>query len=151
MRVTDIPADPGTRRTVAQWCVDEWSHLFPDDTVQWYLDMYDAADRAGAGAPHALVADEDGEVIGTASLVPDDELPGAHEPGPWVAAVFVVPGHRGRGVGRALMDAVVGRAGGDVWLYTEDRTGWYESLGWTRTRGSTVNGHRVTVMHRRAG
>lgn len=150
MRVIDIPADPATRRTVAQWCVDEWPHLFPDDTVQWYLDMYDAADRSGAGVPHALVAVRGGEVVGTASLVPDDELPDAHEPGPWVAAVFVVPGHRGVGVGRALVSALMDRADGDVWLYTENEEAWYESMGWTRTRESAVNGHRVTVMHNRS-
>jgi GNAT superfamily N-acetyltransferase len=149
MEIIDIPADTGLRLTVAQWCVDEWAHLYPDDTVQWYLDMYVDADAAADALPFALVAVEGDEVVGTASLIADDELPGAPEPGPWLAAVFVLPGHRGRGVGRALVDEVAGRAAGSIWLYTENETAWYESMGWTRVRESAVNGHPVTVMTRR--
>jgi GNAT superfamily N-acetyltransferase len=135
---------------VAQWCVDEWPHLFPEDTVRWYLDMYGEADTSGELPPHALVAIDGDEVVGTASLVPDDELPDANGAGPWVAAVYVVPGHRRHGVGRALLEAVHARITGDAWLYTEGGTQWYESMGWTRVRESAVNGHRVTVMHRSA-
>ena len=148
MEIVGIPADTGIRRTVAQWCVDEWVHLYPDDTVQWYLDMYADADATGDLVPLALVAVEGDEVIGTASLIADDELPGATEPGPWLAAVFVVPGHRGRGVGRALVEEVAVRAAGNIWLYTEGEMAWYESMGWTRVRESAVNGHTVTVMTR---
>lgn len=151
MRVIDIPADPQVRLLVAGWCVDEWPHLFPDDTAQWYLDMYAQADEAGTLPPHALVAVDGNEVIGTASLVVDDELPGATEPGPWLAAVYVLPAHRGRGVGRALVAAVMERAPADIWLYTEGEMDWYGSMGWSTVRESELNGHRVTVMHWRAG
>lgn len=146
MEIVDIPADPEVRRRVAGWCLDEWMHLYPDDTAQWYLDMYADADAAPGGTPRALVAMDGDDVVGTASLIADDELPGATEPGPWLAAVYVLPSHRGRGVGRALVTAVTVRAGGSLWLYTENEMAWYESMGWTRVRESAVNGHRVTVM-----
>lgn len=147
MRVVDIPADVSVRRAVARWCLDEWVHLFPDDTEQWYLDTYTRADSTGEGPPHALAAVDGEQVVGSALLVPDDELPGAPEPGPWLAAVYVVPGHRGRGVGRALVTAIMQRASSDIWLYTENETAWYESMGWTVVRDAELNGHSVTVMH----
>lgn len=146
MRIIDIPTDPAVRRMVAAWCVAEWPHLFPDDTDRWYLDMYSEADSTGARPPHALVAFDGDEIVGTASLVVDDELPGAMEPGPWLAAVYVVPSHRGHGIGRALVREVLERAEADVWLYTENEVTWYESMGWSRVRESAVNGHSVTVM-----
>lgn len=147
MRVVDVPADADVRLMIAQWCVDEWPHLFPNDTAKWYVDMYAQADETGTVPPHALVAIDGDEVIGTASLVADDELPGATEPGPWLAAVYVLPAHRGRGVGRALVTAVMERASMDIWLYTEGETDWYGSMGWSTVRESELNGHRVTVMH----
>lgn len=147
MRVVDIPVDPDVRSLVAGWCVDEWPHLFPDDTARWYLDMYSQADATEAFPPHALIAVDGDEVIGTASLVADDELPGAAEPGPWLAAVYVHPAHRGRGVGRALVAAVMERAPADIWLYTEGEMDWYRSMGWTVVRESDLNGRHVTVMH----
>lgn len=147
MRFVDIPVDPSVRRMVAGWCLDEWAHLFPDDTEQWYLDMYADADSSGARPPHALVAIDGDDVVGTASLVHDDDLPGAPEPGPWLAAVYVLPTHRGRGVGRALVTSIMERHGSDAWLYTEGEMDWYESMGWSHVRESDMNGHRVTVMH----
>jgi GNAT superfamily N-acetyltransferase len=150
MQVVDIPADMSVRRTVARWCLDEWRHLFPDDTEQWYLDTYAAADSTGGQPPHALAVLDGDEVVGTALVVPDDGLPGAPEPGPWLAAVYVVPGHRGRGVGRALVETAVSRAACDLWLYTESETEWYAAMGWQPVRQAELNGHPVTVMSLRA-
>ena len=146
--VVDMPTDGALRRMVARWLVDEWPHLFPDDTEEWYLDVWAQADLSGAEAPHVVVAVLEGEVIGTASMVLDDELPGAPEPGPWLAAVWVHPGHRGKGAGRALVREIVSRARGPLWLYTEGEAGWYASMGWTRVREDSLNGHTVTVMTR---
>lgn len=147
VRVIDIPTDEDVRRRVAGWVVEEWRHLFPDDTVEWYLEAWADADASGAGAPHAVVALVDGEVVGTASMVLDDELPGAVEPGPWLAAVFVLPEHRGRGAGGAMVRELMTRATGGLWLYTEGEAEWYGQMGWVTVRVSTLNGHEVTVMH----
>lgn len=146
MRVIDIPADAAVRGRVATWVVNEWRHLFPDDDVQWYLDVWSHADTTGALAPHGVVAVEEGEVIGTASMVLDDELPGARETGPWIAAVYVLPEHRGRGIGRALVSELMSRANGPLWLYTENESDWYESMGWISVRNAVLSGRRVTVM-----
>lgn len=154
IRVEDVPRDHGLRLTLAHWSLAEWVHDFPDDTIDWYLDLYEEASRARS-VPSVFVAHLDGKLAGTASLVADDELPGAVEPGPWVAAVFVTPPARRKGVGEALVRAAIDRARdlgfGEVYLYTRDGVEWYRSSGWEVVRTTELAGRPVTVMVHRTG
>lgn len=147
--VVDMPVDQQIRRTLAQWSLDEWNRDFPADTIDWYLDLYNEAARAD-GLPISLAAFVNGDVAGTASVIVDDELPDATEPGPWLAAVFVAPIFRGQGVGSALATEAVSRARAlghtDVYLYTRSRMSMYERLGFTALRQSQLGDHAVTVM-----
>ena len=149
-----MPVDETVRRTLAEWSLAEWAVDFPDDTIDWYLDLYEQSAR-GDGLPVCLAALVDGRPVGTASLIADDELPGATEPGPWVAAVFVEPASRRGGAGAALV-AEAARRGHDmgfdeIYLYTETGASWYEKSGWQRVREAELAGHPVTVMVHRAG
>jgi len=154
IRVEDIPRDHGLRLTVAHWSLAEWVHDFPDDTIDWYLDLYEEASRV-RGLPSVFVAHLDGKLAGTASLVADDELPGASEPGPWVAAVFVTPPARRKGVGGAVVRAAIDRARDlglpEVYLYTGTGIDWYLDAGWEVVRVAELAGHPVTVMVHRTG
>jgi GNAT superfamily N-acetyltransferase len=80
MTTADIPAGLALCRA-ARW------NQTPDDW-RFFLAM------APAGA---LVAEEDGAVIGTVATVP-------YGPFTWVSMVLVDPGSRGRGVGRLLLE-----------------------------------------------
>lgn len=144
-----MPRDPNVRRRLAEWSLVEWASDFPNDTVDWYLDLYEAS-SGGDDLPVCLTAWFDGELAGTASLIEDDELPGAEEPGPWVAAVYVEPSVRGNGVGSALVAEATrrGHALGydEVFLYTESGEQWYAQSGWVRLREAQLAGHSVTVM-----
>ena len=154
VEVGDVPSDAVARETLARWSLAQWSRDFPGDTLEWYLDLYEQA-ATGPGLPVCLAATVDGVLAGTASLVADDELPDATEPGPWVAAVFVAPEHRGRGAGEALVREAVRRARslgfGEVYLYTETGVDWYATMGWEPVRVAGLAGHPVTVMVHRAG
>lgn len=154
IRVEDVPRDHGLRLTLAHWSLAEWVHDFPDDTIEWYLDLYEEASQV-RGLPSVFVAHLDGKLAGTASLVADDELPDAVEPGPWVAAVFVTPPARRKGVGEALVCAAIDRARemgfAEVFLYTSDGAEWYRSSGWEVVRTTVLAGHPVTVMVHRTG
>lgn len=153
IRVEEIPRDHGLRLTVAHWSLAQWARDFPDDTIEWYLDLYEESSRA-AGLPKVFVAYLDGKLAGTASLVVDDELPDAIEAGPWVAAVFVTPPARRKGVGGALVRAALGCARelgfGEVYLYTETGVDWYADSGWEMVREAELAGHPVTVMVHRS-
>lgn len=71
-----------------------------------------------------VVAREVGEVFGFAQLLSDGEIQA------YLAAVVVAPGHRGQGVGKALIEAALTLAGGfRVDLLTDDgAVGFYDRL-----------------------
>jgi len=149
--VLDMPNNEALRATAAQWSFSEWGKLYPDDSVQWYLDLYAASDQDERSLPVCLAAlNEDGSIVGTASLIENDELPNAPEPGPWVAAVYVDAANRGTGVGGELVSEILRRARNlgfdDVYLYTESVPKWYESMGWSFIRTDHSLGVEVTVM-----
>lgn len=147
--IIDMPDDRDVQQLVANTCVQYWKRDFPLDTDQWYLDVY-AESLATSGLPIVLIACDEENFVGTASLIADDELPDASEPGPWVAAVFVTESHRGQGIGRALVAELQKRARAlgltEIFLYTENGAAWYESMGWQRIRTTELSGHDVTVM-----
>jgi GNAT superfamily N-acetyltransferase len=144
-----MPADNNVRLQSARWAVEQWKRDFPYDTVDWYLNLYDAADSA-LSLPVVLAALLNDEFVGTGSLIADDELPDAMEPGPWIAAVFVAEWARRQGIGEALIHSLTSRARelgfSTVYLYTEHGAPWYEKMGWTRLRVTQLSDHNVTVM-----
>jgi GNAT superfamily N-acetyltransferase len=102
---------------VAAWIYDEWWQYIANHI------------------PLTLVASLDTLPVGTATLL-------AHDVGteqwshlsPWIAAVYVVPEYRRRGIGASLVNAIVSEAaaaGTDVlYLLTTEREGFYVQLGW---------------------
>lgn len=146
VRVVDMPADLSVMSTVAAWVMEEWRHMFPDDTVDWYLDVWSQSAFTHDGLPHAVIARDGDDIVGTASVVLDDELPDAQEPGPWLALTWVKPEYRRRGIGTKMVSELMRRCPSGLWLYTESEESWYRSMGWRRVRESSVNGVPVTVM-----
>ena len=149
LHIIDMPDDSEFQELVAFICVNYWKRDFPLDTAQWYLDLY-ADSLSGDALPVVLVALQNGEFAGTASLIADDELPDATEPGPWVAAVYVADEYRGLGIGTTLVGQLQQRARAlglsEIFLYTENGTAWYEAMGWKQLRTAELSGHDVTVM-----
>jgi N-acetylglutamate synthase-like GNAT family acetyltransferase len=134
---------------VAKTCVSYWRRDFPHDTEEWYLALY-AESLQSQTLPIVLVACMGDEVVGTASLIADDELPDATELGPWLAAVFVEEERRGTGVGTALVQEMMTRARAlqieRLYLYTENAAAWYQLMGWRTLRTARLSDHDVTVM-----
>jgi GNAT superfamily N-acetyltransferase len=85
-----------------------------------------------------------------ATLVDDDELPHATEPGPWLAAVLTLPEHRSLGIASALIHRIIQRAHdlghANLYLYTSDQQEWYAKKGWIPARETELNGIAHTVM-----
>jgi GNAT superfamily N-acetyltransferase len=147
--IVEMPGDDAIRLQSATWAVEEWKRDFPYDTVDWYLNLYTQSDSS-ASLPVVLAAFLDNEFVGSASLIADDELPDAPEPGPWVAAVYVAESARGQGIGARLVKELLARAGHlgiqRVYLYTQHGAPWYETMGWTTCRIARLQDHDVTVM-----
>lgn len=150
-KVVALAEHPRHWQTAAEWSFAAWQHEFPTDTVQTYLDQY----RLAASHPARLIEvfaalDLDDKLLGVATLVDDDELPDAQEPGPWLAAVFVRPESRKFGVGSALVDRAKDRATElgyeKLYLYTEHAEAWYRQKGWGKIRDTVFLGLHHTVM-----
>ena len=149
LRISDMPNDAGVQSFVAKTCVSYWRRDFPHDTDERYLALYADSLRSQT-LPIVLVAYMGDQVVGTASLIADDELPDATEPGPWLAAVFVEEERRGTGIGTALVREMMTRARAlqieRLYLYTENAVAWYQSMGWRTVRIARLSDHDVTVM-----
>jgi N-acetylglutamate synthase-like GNAT family acetyltransferase len=103
--------------------------------------------------PLALVAHEEATFLGTASVIASD-LAERPQLSPWVAAVWVEPQVRRRGVGAALVDhaaqACFGLGIRRVYLCARpQRASFYEGLGWTAIERD-VGPHRLGVFIRDA-
>jgi uncharacterized protein (DUF952 family)/GNAT superfamily N-acetyltransferase len=149
--VVRINEAPHHWQQAAELSVREWKEIFTDDSVQTYIDLYGHAGKyAGRFAETFVAVSADDELIGMATLVDDDELPNATEPGPWLAAVLALPAHRGNGVASALVQRIVRRAHElglpALYLYTSDQQQWYANKGWKPLRETELNGIAHTVM-----
>jgi ribosomal protein S18 acetylase RimI-like enzyme len=85
--------------------------------------------RIVESATRAVVADEDGEVVGFGRCVTDDTSTG------YLSMVVVDPRHRRRGMGRALVAAMTGDDPQITWLLRAGREGsdrFWEGLGFRR-------------------
>jgi N-acetylglutamate synthase-like GNAT family acetyltransferase len=103
--------------------------------------------------PLALVAHDGDAFLGTASVIPSD-LAERPQLTPWIAAVWVEPQARQRGIGRALVNHatqdcfVLGFR--RVYLCARpQRSAFYEGLGWTPIERD-VGPHRMIVFVRDA-
>jgi GNAT superfamily N-acetyltransferase len=114
-----------------------------------YIEGRVAESLDGAAVPFAVVAHEDGLFLGTASVIPSD-LDERPEYSPWVAAVWVDPEHRRRGIGAALVRKATQGAfesGADlVYLCAlPEKRAFYERLGWQRLE-ENVRRNGLTVL-----
>ena len=138
---------------VAGWIYDEWHHLMAHDSVAaWTAALENRLRPAGIHTTFvAFLADSP---AGVASLVAQD-LPIREALSPWLAEVLVLPEHRCRGIGSALVQRVVGEARtlgvSALYLYTFDRVDFYRRLGWTVRERAVYHGGEIVIMQREMG
>ncbi|MFZ9985774.1 MAG: GNAT family N-acetyltransferase [Ilumatobacteraceae bacterium] len=153
VRIVPLAEHPELWNLAASWSVTAWRHEFPNDTEQTYLDQYAMARNPEGRLIEVYAAiTAQGSLRGLATLVDDDDLPGATEPGPWLAAVFVHESARREGIGSQLVDHVTNRARHlahhVLFLYTEHSVEWYRNKGWMVVRETTLNALPHTVMRK---
>jgi GNAT superfamily N-acetyltransferase len=145
--VSDLRERPEFTETVADRVWRAWwrGKGYPLE----YIEGRVAENLNGTAVPFAVVAHEDGLFLGTASVILSD-LDERPEYTPWVAAVWVDPEHRRRGVGAALVRKAAQGAlesGTDlVYLCAlPERRDFYERLGWQRLE-ENVGRNGLTVL-----
>ena len=112
-------------------------------------------ENLGAGPiPTALVAHDGDRFIGTVSIIACDEDTRPQYT-PWMAALWVEPEDRGRGIGAALVDRAAEFAfsagARRVYLLTgPHRRSFYEGLGWS-VREALKDGMVILTRDAQAG
>ncbi|MDQ6773524.1 MAG: GNAT family N-acetyltransferase [Candidatus Dormibacteraeota bacterium] len=139
------PAHLDDALAIARVNVETWRATYGGIIPQDYLDGLTAADRVGVFAQRlarpepgvtALVAETEAGVVGYATAGPERGGAPPGYPGE-VYALYVLPEHQGRGLGRALMLAAAaalaaaGMAGLVIWVAWENHSAraFYERLG----------------------
>jgi GNAT superfamily N-acetyltransferase len=136
--------------TVARWAHGKWGHLPPARTVE----QIEAGFRTRLNRDHiplTLIALEGEQPLGTASIFVQD-MSTRPELTPWMAAVFVAPEQRGRGIGSTLVQAIETQARalgiGRLYLFTPDKEHFYTRLGWSPVEWTEYRTERVLIMQK---
>ena len=129
-QITDLFTHPQYVPLVAGWIHAEfWADkdVFTPTALADLLRLATLSDAI----PLSLLAVVDGQPVGTVNLIENDDDRRAHLR-PWLAALYVVPDHRRRGIGSALVRSLQRRAGrmgiGELYLGT-DNPGFYTRFG----------------------
>ena len=134
--------------TVARWLMEQWGHLCPNVGYEEFVATMERR-TAHHQIPQTFVALEDGVLIGTASLIEHD-VPTRAELTPWLASVYVDPRFRKRGIGSALVRAVLQEARNlgleKLYLITPDQVPFYRRQGWQEMEEIVYRGEAVTIM-----
>jgi monoamine oxidase/ribosomal protein S18 acetylase RimI-like enzyme len=154
IEISEIGAHPHLGPHLARWHVDEWRHLYADWTYDAAVAEFAAMNRPGTLPTTFVAFDGPGreidDLVGSVSLIADDELDGFAEVGPWLASLFVVPAARSRGVGGLLTRHCVREARRlgvrRLHLFTDDAVDYYISRGWRFVDTASANGNEVRVM-----
>jgi predicted N-acetyltransferase YhbS len=138
--------------TLAHWHTQEWGHLYDPTIWNREIAKREFAEMQRHGIPLTFVAldPHTHALLGSISLIADDELSGYEHLTPWLASLYVVPKSRGIGIARALIDAVLSAAmhqGYDtVYLFTSGQERYYAERGWAVVARTFAYGHDAAVM-----
>ena len=148
MKIAYLADHPEFIPELAQLHYTEWSYLNPGETIvdkQRYLE----SNCGRGGVPSFIIAIEDAELIGSASLIEHD-MDDRAELTPWLADVFVKPEYRRRGVATSLIERIEDEARSAaitrLFLYTPDAAELYRRLGWSDFETCEYKGTTVVIM-----
>jgi len=107
--------------------------------------------KRSLGYETALLAEVDGRPAGSCLFV-REEIDPKHDLTPWLAALYVEPDYRKRGIASALVRAIEQHARNigckELYLYTVTAEGLYVRLGWTVRERFDWHGKNFVLMAR---
>ncbi len=141
---------PDLAETTGRW---RWAEFFARNGVDrdTVLGRERAAARSEGPLPRVLVGLCGDEPVGMATLAAQD-LDTRPDLTPWLAGVYVLPGHRRRGHARRLVAAIedLAREAGfpTLWLYTRSAEPLYRACGWRAAETVARQGRDYLLMRR---
>ena len=151
MKLEYLADHPELLPTVAQWYFEEWGYLSEEKTLEQdiqRLQIYQNKDKV----PLMLLAVEEGALLGAAQLK-FREMSIYPEKEHWVGGVYVAEAHRGKGIARQILVALIAIAKSlkieTLYLQTEYLNGGlYGRMGWTSIEQVNYRGIEVLVMEK---
>ena len=148
MKIAYLASYPQCVPTVAKWVMDEWGHESPSMTQESLEEKFRTHLNRKV-IPLTLLAIEEDRPLGTASLVFYD-MKDRQDLSPWLAAVYVLPEHRGKGIGSKLVKSIELLAANleveNLYLFTPDRETFYARMNWTVLERTTYREKDVVIM-----
>lgn len=134
---------------IADCLHEEWHSLPPWSSKQAIAERFLGYSQT-PDLPLTMVAlTADGILLGTASIKLH-ELSGHAEKPYWMGEVLVLKSQRNRGIGKALVRAIITQAQAmqlpALYLYTPDQQKLYAQFGWETVATEEVNGETVDIM-----
>ena len=156
MKIESLNNHPGLIPTVVTWWFNEWSHLNPDpaNTLEKAINSLREKLNNDEPLPHVLLAFENEQVVGVASLKMY-ELHGHFPKTPyWLGSVYVDKPARGAGLASTLVREIeqvaIDMNIPTLHLATEQLDGGlYKRLGWQPLTKVMDRGDEVLVMNKR--
>jgi monoamine oxidase len=154
VRIENLVDYPQFGSVLAMWHVREWGHLYRDSTWNEATARHEFQSMQRDSIPLTLLALDDlsGELLGSASLIADDELQEFAHLAPWLASLYVVPSARSRGIARELTNAILDESNRlghlHTYLFTAGQEDYYRIRGWALVARTQANGHDTAVMAR---
>ena len=147
MKIKYLSDYPDLVPLLALWQHREWACLHPGETLQIRISQLESQ-LGYRQIPTTLVAIENGEALGSASLVESD-LEARPDLSPWLAGVFVGEQYRRRGIGTDLVKRIMLEAEAlgtrTLYLFTTDQEQLYARLGW-KTFGRQIYHEQHIVL-----
>jgi GNAT superfamily N-acetyltransferase len=149
LSVEPLARHPGLVPLLAQWFVAEWPGWYgaggPGNVLQDLRDFAASETRL----PIGFVVFGDGAPAGAGALKAES-IPSHRHLSPWAAAGFVVPQQRGRGIGAALLAAMVAHARAlgyaSVYCGTSTAGSLLRRSGWSAIEVTQHAGKALTVF-----
>jgi len=133
---------------IAHWHHEEWGYFNPGDSVAKRITNLQAH-LGRKQIPTTFVSLSRGILLGSASLIAHN-MDTRMDLSPWLSSIYVLPEHRSRGIGTALVQRIIEEAielGVEtLYLFTSNRKGFFASLGWSVVEHTEYLEQKVIIM-----
>ncbi len=142
-----LDARPDAIPLLAHWYFTEWNGIERLTLETLTGELHERLADPTIGLTYLALSGA--AVIGTVSLDRCD-LPGHEARTPWLASLYVCPRARGRGLGRRLINHVIGTAAArgcpHLFLWTAGSPLRYEAVGFSTVETASYGGQPIRIM-----